>query len=109
MLMPPLHRRDKHTHAAPLDTLFVVVLALFPKERISGTRQHDDVRARAVTMRLLVLSDRKFRQMRAHRVIDKFEECSPIIATALFVVLGLKTPQIRDEIRFPDASSLDFW
>src|SRR5918992_3113351 len=45
--------------------------------------------------------------MRAHGVVDKFEECRAIIAAPFFVVLGLKAPQIGDKVRLPHATSFD--
>jgi hypothetical protein len=57
MLVPPLHRRHEHTHAAPFDSLLVVILTLFPEKRITGTREHNDVRPGAMTVGLLVFTD----------------------------------------------------
>ena len=59
MLVPSLHRRREHTHAAPLDALLIMVLAFFPEIRVTGACQHDDMRSRAMTMRLFILADRK--------------------------------------------------
>src|SRR5258707_13146411 len=41
--------------------------------------------------------------MRAHGIIDELEERGPVIAAPFFVLDGLKSPQIGDEVRFPDA------
>src|SRR6266850_4581717 len=40
--------------------------------------------------------------MRAHGIIDELEERGPVIAASFFVLDGLKSPQIGDEVRLPD-------
>src|SRR5687768_7455253 len=107
MLMPPLDRRHEHAHPPPLDPLLVIVLALLPQEGVARTGQHDNVSSRPMAMSLFVLSDRKFRQVRAHRIIDEFEQRRPIITAPFLVLLGLKIPKIGDEIGLPNSPSLD--
>src|SRR5688572_23296481 len=51
MLMPPLHGRDEHAHAPPLDPLLGAVFAFRPEEGIAGTGQHNDMGTRAVAVR----------------------------------------------------------
>src|SRR3970282_1281692 len=66
------------------------------------------MRAGTVAMGFLVLAGGKFGNMRAHGVVDKCEKCGAIVTAALLVVLGLKAPEIGDEIRLPHPPSFHF-
>src|SRR5688572_5295213 len=108
MLMPPLHRRHKYTHASPLHPLLGVIFAFRPQKRIARSRQHDDVRAGAMAMSLFIFAGRKFRDMRAHGIVDKFEESRAVVTATLLVILRLETPQIGDKVRLPHSTSFHF-
>src|ERR671923_2567449 len=108
MLMPPLHRRHEHAHATPLDPFLGSIFTLRPQKGVACTSQHDDMRAGAVAMSLFIFADRKFREMRAHRVVDEFKQRGAIVSSPLFIIDGLKAPEVGDEVGLPDSTSFNF-
>jgi hypothetical protein len=60
-----------------------------------------------VAVALLVGADREFGDVRHHRVVRELEADVLAARAALLPFLELEAPDIRDEVRFPDASGVE--